>query len=166
MRSSRSWLLAHLVGPASAVSWLAVWRREYDLEGQSWRAKTAFNERRSRLRPNLRGFAVSVGRLSPGRIESSVGSRSTSSRRTQTREPSAGFDLAVVDELGLLKERDRDLIASMRSSVSARDGKLCLHLSRVRLVHRLSLKFSSGAGIVGSWPCILYPSVGEKHGVR
>ena len=32
-------------------------------------------------------------------------------------------DLAVVDELGLLKERDRDLIASMRSSVSARDGR-------------------------------------------
>ena len=36
---------------------------------------------------------------------------------------SAGFDLAICDELGLLKERDRDLIASLRSSVSARDGK-------------------------------------------
>ena len=45
------------------------------------------------------------------------------SRRTRTRERAAGFDLAVVDELGLLKERDRDLIASMRSSVSARDGR-------------------------------------------
>ena len=44
----------------------------------------------------------------PGRVESDWG---------------AGFDLAIIDELGLLKERDRSLVASMRSYISARDGK-------------------------------------------
>ncbi len=35
----------------------------------------------------------------------------------------SGFDLAIVDELGLLQERDRPLVAGMRSSVSARGGR-------------------------------------------
>ena len=35
----------------------------------------------------------------------------------------SGFDDAIVDELGLLKERDRDLVNGMRSSVSARGGR-------------------------------------------
>ena len=36
---------------------------------------------------------------------------------------SSGFDDAVFDELGLLKERDRELVNGLRSSVSARDGR-------------------------------------------
>ena len=35
----------------------------------------------------------------------------------------SGFDLAIIDELGLLRERDRELVAGLRSSVSARDGR-------------------------------------------
>ena len=35
----------------------------------------------------------------------------------------SGFDDAIVDELGLLKERDRDLVNGMRSSISARGGR-------------------------------------------
>ena len=35
----------------------------------------------------------------------------------------SGFDFAIVDELGLMTERDRELIAGMRSSTSARDGR-------------------------------------------
>ena len=35
----------------------------------------------------------------------------------------SGFDLAICDELGLLRERDRALVNGMRSSVSARDGR-------------------------------------------
>ena len=35
----------------------------------------------------------------------------------------SGFDFAIVDELGLMGERDRELIAGMRSSTSARDGR-------------------------------------------
>ena len=35
----------------------------------------------------------------------------------------SGFDYAITDELGLMTERDRELIAGMRSSTSARDGR-------------------------------------------
>ena len=43
--------------------------------------------------------------------------------RRQRRAGSSGFDDAVYDELGLLKERDRELVNSMRTSVSARNGR-------------------------------------------
>ena len=35
----------------------------------------------------------------------------------------SGFDDALIDELGLLKERDRELVNGLRTSVSARDGR-------------------------------------------
>ena len=41
----------------------------------------------------------------------------------KTAGAASGYDMAVVDELGLLKERDRDLVNGMRSSVSAKDGR-------------------------------------------
>ena len=40
----------------------------------------------------------------------------------------SGFDLVLVDETGLLLERDRELIAGLRSSISARNGRL-IHIS-------------------------------------
>ena len=36
----------------------------------------------------------------------------------------SGFDYSIVDELGLMSEKDRDLIAGMRTATSARDGRL------------------------------------------
>ena len=36
----------------------------------------------------------------------------------------SGFDWAIIDELGLMTERDRELIAGMRTSTSARDGRM------------------------------------------
>ena len=36
---------------------------------------------------------------------------------------SSGFDYAIADELGLMGERDRELIAGMRTATSARDGR-------------------------------------------
>ena len=35
----------------------------------------------------------------------------------------SGFDFSIVDELGLMGERDRELIAGMRTATSARDGR-------------------------------------------
>ena len=35
----------------------------------------------------------------------------------------SGFDLSICDEIGLLQERDRELLAGMRSAVSAKGGK-------------------------------------------
>ena len=46
----------------------------------------------------------------------------------RTAGAASGFDLVVIDETGLLQERDRALINGLRSSVSARDGRV-LHLS-------------------------------------
>lgn len=36
---------------------------------------------------------------------------------------SAGYDLSIIDEIGLLQERHRPMVAGMRSAVSARDGR-------------------------------------------
>ena len=46
----------------------------------------------------------------------------------RTAGHASGFDLVIVDETGLLQERDRALLNGLRSSVSARDGRV-LHLS-------------------------------------
>ena len=59
----------------------------------------------------------------PGVIESSTGSLDTLSA-DRTAGHSSGYDLVVVDETGLLPERARDLLAGLRSSVSARDGRI------------------------------------------
>ena len=58
----------------------------------------------------------------PGRIESAWGAVDILSSESDAGAAS-GFDLAIVDELGLLGERDRALVNGMRSSVSARRGK-------------------------------------------
>ena len=58
----------------------------------------------------------------PGRVVSPFGSVDVLSSDSDAGAAS-GFDLAIVDEIGLMRERDRPLINGMRSSVSARDGK-------------------------------------------
>ena len=42
----------------------------------------------------------------------------------RTSGHASGFDLAVVDELGLFPEKGRDLVSGLLSSTSARDGRL------------------------------------------
>ena len=58
----------------------------------------------------------------PGRVESATGTLDILSADKSAGHAS-GFDEAIIDELGLLKERDRDLVNGMRSSISARDGR-------------------------------------------
>ena len=70
------------------------------------------------------GLDVKVRRSPyPGTIESSTGSLDTLSA-DRTAGHASGYDLVVVDETGLLPERARDLLAGLRSSVSARNGKI------------------------------------------
>ena len=59
----------------------------------------------------------------PGTIESATGSLDTLSA-DRSAGHSSGYDLIVIDESGLLPERARDLLAGLRSSVSARDGRI------------------------------------------
>ena len=58
----------------------------------------------------------------PGRIESSSGAVDILAA-DRSAGHAAGFDVAVVDELGLLSERHRELVNGMRSSISARNGR-------------------------------------------
>ena len=58
----------------------------------------------------------------PGRVESVTGSVDILSADKSAGHAS-GFDESIVDELGLLAERDRALVNGMRSAISARDGR-------------------------------------------
>ena len=59
---------------------------------------------------------------SPGRVTSSTGELTILSA-DKSAGHAAGFDDAIVDELGLLAERDRPLVNGMKSSTSARNGR-------------------------------------------
>ena len=58
----------------------------------------------------------------PGRVESATGAVDILSADKSAGHAS-GFDDALVDELGLLAERDRALINGLRTSISAKDGR-------------------------------------------
>ena len=71
------------------------------------------------LRPNgLRFYRTPA----PGRIVSPAGTVEIESA-DRGAGYSRGFDYAIVDEIGLLLERHRPLVAGMRSSVTAKGGK-------------------------------------------
>lgn len=63
----------------------------------------------------------------PGAIESSTGSFETLSADRSSGHAS-GYNLICVDETGLFPERSRDLLAGLRSSVSAKGGRI-IHIS-------------------------------------
>ena len=70
------------------------------------------------------GLDVKVRRSPyPGVIESSTGTLDTLSA-DRTAGHASGYDLVIVDETGLFPLRARDLLAGLRSSVSARNGKI------------------------------------------
>ena len=60
----------------------------------------------------------------PGLIRTVDGSTAEFLSADKHAGHASGFDYVIVDELGLMTERDRDLIAGMRSSMSARGGRL------------------------------------------
>ena len=70
------------------------------------------------------GLDVKVRRSPyPGVIESATGTLDTLSADKNAGHAS-GYDLVIVDETGLFPLRARDLLAGLRSSVSARAGKI------------------------------------------
>ena len=60
----------------------------------------------------------------PGLIRGPDGATAEFLSADKSAGHASGFDWSIVDELGLMGERDRDLIAGMRSATSARNGKL------------------------------------------
>ena len=112
---------------------------------QSWRSATSWvrcgvpgwrgaiasvnKEKANELRKQVHAIAVASGldlrvRRSPypGVVESSSGSLDTLSA-DRTAGHAAGYDLVLVDETGLFPLRARDLLAGLRSSVSAKGGQ-------------------------------------------
>ena len=63
----------------------------------------------------------------PGRLETTTGTLEVLSS-DRTAGHSSSFDLVIVDETGLMPERARELLAGLRSSVSAKGGRV-LHIS-------------------------------------
>ncbi len=63
----------------------------------------------------------------PGKIESTTGTLEVLSS-DRTAGHSSSFDLVIVDETGLMPERARELLAGLRSSVSAKGGRI-VHIS-------------------------------------
>ena len=59
----------------------------------------------------------------PGHIRTPDGSTAEFLSADKSSGHSSGFDIVIVDELGLMGERDRDLVAGMRTATSARDGR-------------------------------------------
>ena len=114
--------LGYLVGP---------------LRQPGWRGAVASvsKEKAAELRGQIEAIALASGleglkfRRSPypGRVESSTGTLEILSS-DRTAGHSSSFDLVVIDETGLMPERSRELLAGLRSSVSAKNGRT-IHIS-------------------------------------
>ena len=110
-------ILGHLVGPLRRPGWRAgvasvSKEKAGELKKQCEAIATA---------SNLEGVQF-LRSPAPGRIVSATGSVDILAAEGSAGA-AAGVDLAIVDEIGLLKERDRKLVNSMRSSVSAKRGR-------------------------------------------
>ena len=115
--------LGYLIGPLRATGWRGA-------------IASLSKEKASELRGQVASIVAASGlsdavrvRLAPypGKIESSTGSLEVLSS-DRTAGHSSSFDLVIVDETGLLPERSRELLAGLRSSVSAKGGRI-LHIS-------------------------------------
>ena len=107
------------------------------LRQPGWRGAVASvsKEKAGELRAQIEAIALASGLEGlrfrrapyPGAVISESGTLEVLSS-DRTAGHSSGFDLVVVDEIGLMPERSRDLLAGLRSSVSAKGGRV-IHAS-------------------------------------
>ena len=109
--------LGYLVGPLRRPGWRGAIASLSKEKASELRRQVAEIAESSKLDIRIRRSPY------PGVIESSTGSLDTLSA-DRTAGHSSGHDLVIVDETGLFPLRARDLLAGLRSSVSARDGKI------------------------------------------
>ncbi|MDE0458414.1 MAG: terminase large subunit [Chromatiales bacterium] len=113
-------VLGHLVGPLRTPGWRgAVCSVSKEKAGELL-AQIEDIATASRLAGLTVGKVPRHARSASGRVDILSADR--------TAGHASGFDLVVVDETGLMPERSRDLLAGLRSSVSARGGRT-LHIS-------------------------------------
>ena len=115
--------LGHLVGPLRLPGWRGA-------------IASVSKEKAAELRNQVAAIVAASGlggevrvRSSPypGRIETATGSLEVLSS-DRSAGHSSSFDLVIVDETGLMPERARELLAGLRSSVSAKGGRI-VHIS-------------------------------------
>ena len=115
--------LGHLVGPLRTPGWRGAVAALSIGKAAELRGQVAAIAQSSGL-----SGQVTVRRSPyPGAIESATGTLETLSA-DRTAGHASGFDLVLVDETGLLSERSRELLAGLRSSVSAKAGRI-VHIS-------------------------------------
>ena len=110
------------------------------LKLKGWRAGVASvnKEKAGELKAQMEGIAIASGLIrgvpedrirflrspAPGRVVSRyTGGTVDILSADKSSGHASGFDLAIVDELGLMKEANRGLVNGLRSSVSAKDGR-------------------------------------------
>ena len=113
--------LGHLVGPLRSEGWRGAVASVSKEKAAELRNQVAAIAEASKLDVTIRQSPY------PGKIVSATGTLETlASERTAGH--SSSFDLVVVDETGLMPERARELLAGLRSSVSAKGGRI-VHIS-------------------------------------
>ena len=113
--------LGYLVGPLRSPGWRGAIASVSKEKASELRGQVAAIAEASGLDVRIRRAPY------PGRIESATGSLEVLSA-DRTAGHASGFDLVIVDETGLLPERSRELLAGLRSSVSAKGGRI-VHIS-------------------------------------
>ena len=111
-------LLAYMIGPLRRAGWRAgvcsiSREKASELKNQCEAIATA---------SGLKGLRFYRARTAPA-ITSDFGGTVDVLSADKNAGAASSYDLAIVDEIGLLREKDRDLVNSMRSSVSAKAGK-------------------------------------------
>ena len=109
--------LGYLVGPLRRPGWRGAIASVGKEKAGELRKQVAAIAEASHLDVKIRRSPY------PGVIESSTGSLDTLSA-DRVAGHASGYDLVIVDETGLFPLRARDLLAGLRSSVSARAGKV------------------------------------------
>lgn len=115
--------LGFLVGPLKLPGWRGAIASVSKEKAAELRNQVAAIVQASGLRNEVRIRTSPY----PGKIESATGSLEVLSS-DRTAGHSSSFDLVIVDETGLLPERARELLAGLRSSVSAKGGRI-IHIS-------------------------------------
>ena len=103
------------------------------LRTRGWRGCVASlsRDKANELRKQVESIALASGLAGlkfkrspqPGYVESKTGVFDVLSA-DKNAGAAAGYDLVLLDELGLFPERARDLVSGLRSSISARDGRV------------------------------------------
>ena len=115
--------LGHLVGPLRTPGWRGAIASVSKEKAAELRAQVAAIVEASGLAGEVRIRKAPY----PGKIESMTGTLEVLSS-DRTAGHSSSFDLVIVDETGLLPERARELLAGLRSSISAKAGRI-VHIS-------------------------------------